>query len=148
MESCVLLKFGEMALKGRNRRRFVSQLMKNLRWSLQGLDADLRLRAGAIAVVAKAEPDVLLSRAREALGISVVHPATIVEKSPGAAEAAAVELLRGKPGETFAIRARRRDKRFPLSSRELATLTGQAVRDELGLEVDLDEPDLEVYLEV
>jgi thiamine biosynthesis protein ThiI len=148
MESCVLLKFGEMALKGRNRRRFVSQLMKNLRRSLHGLDADLRLRAGAIAVVAEAEPDELLARAREAMGISVIHPATIVEKSPEAAEAAAVELLRGKPGETFAIRARRRDKRFPLSSRELASLAGQAVRDELGLRVNLDVPDLAVHLEV
>jgi tRNA uracil 4-sulfurtransferase len=148
MESCVLLKFGEMALKGRNRRRFVSQLMKNLRRSLHGLDADLRLRAGAIAVVAEAEPDELLARAREAMGISVIHPATIVEKSPEAAEAAAVELLRGKPGETFAIRARRRDKRFPLSSRELASLAGQAVRDELGLRVNLDDPDLAVHLEV
>jgi tRNA uracil 4-sulfurtransferase len=148
MESCVLLKFGEMALKGRNRRRFVSRLMKNLRRSLKDFDADLRLRAGAIAVVADAAPDELLARARDALGISVVHPATIVEKSPEAAAAAAVELIRGKPGETFAIRARRRDKRFPLSSRELATLAGQAVRDELGLEVNLDQPDLEVYLEV
>ena len=148
MESCVLLKFGEMALKGRNRRRFVSQLMKNLRRSLHGLDADLRLRAGAIAVVAEAEPDELLARAREAMGISVIHPATIVDKSPEAAERAAVELLRGKPGETFAIRARRRDKRFPLSSRGLASLAGQAVCDELGLRVNLDEPDLAVHLEV
>jgi tRNA uracil 4-sulfurtransferase len=148
MESCVLLKFGEMALKGRNRRRFVSQLMKNLRRSLQGLDADLRLRAGAVAVVAEADREELLSRAREALGISVLHPAVIVEKSPEAAAAAAVDLARGKPGETFAIRARRRDKRFPLSSRELATLAGQAVCDELGLRVDLDEPDVELHLEV
>jgi thiamine biosynthesis protein ThiI len=72
----------------------------------------------------------------------------IVEKSPEAAAAAAVDLLRGADGETFAIRARRRDKRFPLSSRELATVTGQAVCDELGLRVNLDRPDLELHLEV
>jgi tRNA uracil 4-sulfurtransferase len=148
MQSCVLLKFGEMALKGRNRRRFVAQLEKNLRGALAGLDAELRLRAGAIAVVASADRSELLARARDAIGISVIHPAEIIEKSPQAAAAAAVELLRGSDARTFAIRARRRDKGFPLSSRELAVLTGQAVCDELGLGVDLDRPDREVYLEV
>jgi tRNA uracil 4-sulfurtransferase len=148
MQSCVLLKFGEMALKGRNRRRFVAQLEKNLRRSLRGLDAKLELRAGAIAVTSPGSPDDLLARARDAIGISVAHPAVLVEKSPEAAAAVAVELLRGREGRTFAIRARRRDKRFPLSSREIAVLAGQAVRDELGLEVDLDNPDLEVHLEV
>jgi thiamine biosynthesis protein ThiI len=148
MQSCVLLKFGEMALKGRNRRRFVAQLERNLRRALGGLDAELRLRGGAIAVVADSNRVELLARARNAIGISVIHPAEIIEKSPEAAAAAAVQLVRASQAETFAIRARRRDKRFALSSRELAILTGQAVCDELGLRVDLDRPDLEVHLEV
>jgi tRNA uracil 4-sulfurtransferase len=148
VESCVLLKFGEMALKGRNRRLFVAQLERNLKRSLEGLGAELRLRAGAIALVAPGEPEVLLSRARDAIGVSVLHPAVIVEKSPEAAAAVAVDLVRGRAAESFAIRARRRDKRFPASSRELAILAGRAVQDELGLRVDLDNPDIEVHMEV
>lgn len=147
MESCVLVKFGEMALKGRNRKLFVAQLERNLRRAV-GPGAELRMRAGAVAVLAPVEREELVARAREVIGISVVHPAVIVEKSGEAAAAVAVALLRGREAETFAIRARRRDKGFRLSSRELATLTGQAVVDELGLGVNLDAPDAEVHLEV
>ncbi len=54
----------------------------------------------------------------------------------------------GSEGATFAIRARRRDKTFELTSQELASLVGRAVQDELGLAVDLSRPDIEVQLEV
>jgi thiamine biosynthesis protein ThiI len=147
MESCVLVKFGEMALKGRNRKLFVSQLKDNLRRAV-GPGAELRLRAGAIAVLAPMDRDELVARARDVIGISVVHPALIVEKSPEAAARIAVDLLRESSAETFAIRARRRDKSFRVSSRELATVVGQAVVDELALKVNLSEPDAEVALEV
>jgi thiamine biosynthesis protein ThiI len=147
MESCVLLKFGELALKGRNRSRFVAQLRRNL---LRALPAgvELRQRAGALAVTAPVDQEDLLARARDVIGVSVLHPAVVVEKTPEAAAGIAVELLRGKPVDSFAIRARRRDKRFPLSSRELASLAGQAVTDALDLRVNLDRPDAEVHLEV
>ena len=147
MESCVLLKFGELALKGRNRSRFVAQLRRNLRRALPD-GYELRQRAGALAITGPGDPHELLERARDVLGVSVLHPAVAVEKEPEAAARIAVELLRGKTAETFAIRARRRDKRFALSSRELATVAGQAVVDSLGLGVNLGEPDVELHLEV
>ena len=105
----MLIKFGEMALKGRNRKLFVAQLKKNLRRAI-GPGAELRMRAGAIAVLAPMERDELVARAREVIGISVVHPALIVDKSADAAAAVAVDLLRGGEAQTFAIRARRRQK--------------------------------------
>jgi tRNA uracil 4-sulfurtransferase len=147
VESCVLVKFGEMALKGRNRKLFVAQLERNLRRAV-GPGAELRMRAGAIAVLAPMERSELVTRARDVIGISVVHPAVILDKDPEVAARAAVELLGDSGADTFAIRARRRDKRFPLSSRELAILTGQAVVDGLGMRVNLDQPDAEVHLEV
>src|SRR2546428_118982 len=109
---------------------------------------ELRQRGGVLAVLADAPVDQLVARARDVLGVNLVHPAIVVEKTPEAAVDAAVELLRGLEGRTFAIRARRRDKRFPIDSRELATLAGRAVQDAFGLDVDLTSPDLEVYLEV
>jgi thiamine biosynthesis protein ThiI len=59
-----------------------------------------------------------------------------------------VALLRDLPGRTFAVRARRRDKRHPLRSIELARVIGDAVRLRLGLDVDLREPDLELHVEL
>jgi thiamine biosynthesis protein ThiI len=146
----VLFKFGEIVLRGRNRWRFYAQLQKNVKRRLRDLGPlELRQRGGVLAVLAPAEhADELLERALDVIGVTLVHPALVLEKTPDAAAAAAIDLLRDKPGETFAVRARRRDKSFPLSSHELASLVGRAVQDELGLGVNLDEPDLEIHLEV
>lgn len=150
MQPCVLLKFGEIVLKGRNRAVFYAQLRRNVQRATAGLGpVELRQRGGVLALVPPGEDgSELLERARDLLGVSLVHPAVVVDRTAEAACGAAVELLRTRPGATFAVRARRRDKSFPLSSRELASLAGRAVQDELGLGVDLDEPDLEIHIEV
>lgn len=149
VQPCVLLKFGEMILRGKNRGRFYEALQRNVRRAMRDLEPlELRQRGGVLALFAPDHPDELLERARDVLGVTLLHPALAVEKTPAAAVEAALELLRGREGATFAVRARRRDKDFPLDSQELATLVGQAVVDELGLGVDLSEPDLAIHLEV
>jgi thiamine biosynthesis protein ThiI len=148
VERCVLLKFGEMVLRGRNRGRFYEALQRNVRRVLGDLGPlELRQRGGVLAVFAPDHTDDLVERARDVLGVALLHPALVVDKTPEAAASVAVDLLRDKAG-TFAIRARRRDKGFPLTSQELAVLTGQAVVDELGLGVNLSAPDHELHLEV
>jgi thiamine biosynthesis protein ThiI len=149
VQPCVLLKFGEIVLKGRNRAVFYAQLRRNVLRQTRGLGRiELRQRGGVLALVPTDGGEGLLERARDLLGVTLVHPAVIVDRTPDAACAAAVELLRGKPGETFAVRSRRRDKNFALTSHELAALAGRAVQDELPLGVDLGHPDLEIHLEV
>jgi thiamine biosynthesis protein ThiI len=144
----VLLKVGELALKRKNRGRFVARLHDQLARAMDGLGGiEISERAGVISVSAD-DPDAALERARDVIGISLLHPALAVERSPEAASEAAIQLLRGRPGDSFAIRARRRDKSFPMVSTELATRVGAAVQSELGLAVDLTDPDLEVHLEV
>ena len=146
---CVLLKFGELALKGRNRPRFVGALERNLR----RLSADLgplevRHRGGVFIVSGEMPRAELVERCLRLPGVSVVQPALRCERDATAAADAAVELLRELPGRTFAVRPSRRDKNFPLRSIELARLLGDAVRARLGLAVDLGQPDLELFVEV
>lgn len=149
MRSCVLLKLGEIVLKGRNRALFYALLRRNAARLLADLGPlELRQRGGVLAVLAPAPQEALLARARDLLGVNLLQPALVVERTPEAACRAAVELLRGRPGATFAVRARRRDKAFPLSSHELASRVGRAVQEALGLAVDLGHPDLEVHVEV
>jgi tRNA uracil 4-sulfurtransferase len=146
---CVLLKFGELALKGRNRPRFVRALERNLRRLTADLGSlDVRHRGGVFIVSGDVPEDELVERCLRLPGVSVVQPAVRCERDATAAADAGVELLRELPGRTFAVRATRRDKRFPLRSIELARLLGDAVRVRLGLEVDLSAPDLELFVEV
>ncbi|MGH2885911.1 MAG: tRNA uracil 4-sulfurtransferase ThiI, partial [Solirubrobacteraceae bacterium] len=70
-----------------------------------------------------------------------------LEPSVAPAIQAAVALVRALPARSFAVRARRREKSFPISSMELARLLGAAIQDELGLTVNLSEPDLELHID-
>jgi thiamine biosynthesis protein ThiI len=146
---CVLLKFGELALKGRNRPRFVRALERNLRRLTADLGPlEVRHRGGVFIVSGDVPQDALVQRCLRLPGVSVVQPALRCERDATAAADAAVELLGELPGQTFAVRATRRDKRFPLRSIDLARLLGDAVRVRLGLDVDLGRPDLELFVEV
>jgi tRNA uracil 4-sulfurtransferase len=146
---CVLLKFGELALKGRNRPRFVSALERNLRRLTADLGPiEVRHRGGVFIASGDMALDDLVERCLRLPGVSVVQPAVRCERDPTAAADAAVELLSERSGQTFAVRPTRRDKSFPLRSIELARLLGDAVRVRLGLDVDLSNPDLELFVEV
>src|SRR5919109_1638293 len=148
-QPCVLLKFGELALKGRNRPLFVNALERNLRRLTADLGPlEVRHRGGVFITTSRAPQEALVERCLALPGASVVQPAVRCERDPAAAADTAVALLRGRPGRTFAVRARRRDKRYPLRSIELARVIGDAVRVRLGLEVDLSQPDLTVHVEV
>ena len=146
---CILLMFGELALKGRKRASFAAALERNLRRALRGAGRVELQRRGS-SFLAIAPPDAL-SRALEITtdlpGLSVVQPALRLEPAPAHASQAAIELLRDVPARSFAVRARRRDKAFPVSSMELARAVGAAVQHELGLGVDLTRPEVELHVD-
>src|SRR5262249_29260432 len=105
---------------------------------------------GADAVAGKTADeiaDMIAERARDVMGVARVCRAVRVSKEPGAAIGAAVALMAGKDG-AFAVRARRRDKRFPLTSAQLATQIGSRVQQAYGYPVNLKHPDAAVFVEV
>jgi tRNA uracil 4-sulfurtransferase len=155
-EPCVLLKLGEIVLKGRNRHQFERLLHTNIRAAVRGIGLSVRLwpREGVILLrLEEGTPDpemaasALAERMRDIPGIVRVCRTLRVDKTPEAAAAAAIELTAGRPG-SFAIRARRRDKRFPLRSSELAIYLGTQVQRAHGTPVNLKHPDTTVFVEV
>jgi thiamine biosynthesis protein ThiI len=180
-EPCVLLKLGEVVLKGGNRQQFERMLQSNIRKAMTGIGIAVRLwqRDGLIVVrIAKEGPalpgpatpagpaaadaaaavtpgpedaeeivDRLAERARDIMGVARVCRAVRVDKDPETAMQAAVGLMAGKTG-SFAVRARRRDKRFPLTSTQLATEIGTRVQRAYGYPVNLKRPDSTVFVEV
>ncbi|MCW2881738.1 MAG: thiamine biosynthesis protein ThiI [Sphaerisporangium sp.] len=158
-EPCVLLKLGEVVLKGKNRELFERQLQMNIKSALKssGVKIDLRQRHGVIAILlpegtSVETADALAERLTDVMGLVWVHRAWRVAKDPDAVTAAALELVAGRPEverkATFAVRSRRRDKRFPLRSNELDRLVGGEINDKYGLPVRLKNPELTVHIEV
>ena len=158
-EPCVLLKLGEIVLKGRNRQQFERLLHENIRRAVKDSGVDLRVwqREGVIVLrvggadaggaAAETAVGLVADRMTHVMGIARVCRAVRVAKDPDAAMAAAVDLMAGCPG-SFAVRARRRDKRFPVTSAELAVLIGSRIQQQYGYPVNLRAPDTTVFVEV
>jgi len=158
-EPCVLLKLGEIVLKGRNRQQFERLLQGNIRAAAKdtGLPVELLHREGVVVLRVERQDrtsaehaeavDRVAERVSDVPGIVRVCRAMRVPKTPEAAVAAAIVLTEGTTGP-FAVRPRRRDKRFPLTSSELAVLIGKEVQAAHGLPVSLKHPETEVFVEV
>ncbi len=146
---CALLMFGELALKGRRRSTFAAALERNLRRALRRVgEVEIHRRGSAFLVIPT--PNALadtLEVATELPGFSVVQPALRIEPAVDRAGEAAVELLRELEPGPFAVRARRRDKSFPVGSMDIARQVGAAVGQQLGLPVDLSHPDLQLHVD-
>jgi tRNA uracil 4-sulfurtransferase len=158
-EPCVLLKLGEIVLKGKNRQGFERLLHDNIRRAVRDLGIGVRVwqREGVIVLrvagaeagdfAAQAAADLVAERMSQVMGLARVCRAIRVAKEPAAAIEAAVQLAADRQG-SFAVRARRRDKRFPVTSAELAVVIGSRIQEEYGYPVNLRAPDTTVFVEV
>ncbi|HEV2374247.1 MAG TPA: tRNA uracil 4-sulfurtransferase ThiI [Streptosporangiaceae bacterium] len=153
-EPCVLLKLGEVVLKGGNRQQFERLLQANIHHTMarHGIGVRVWHRDGVMVLRGtgeqdEAQTDMMAERAGEIMGVARVCRAVRVAKDPQAATRAAVAMMAGRPG-SFAVRARRRDKRFPLTSTEIATMVGTAVQQAYGSPVNLKKPDTALHIEV
>lgn len=151
---CLLLKLGEVVLKGRNRDQFEKRLRDNIRSAARNVPGEITIwrREGVIAVQTTGDTDALAERLRDVMGLVWVHRTRRVAKDPEAVLRATLDLLAAHPavaaGGGFAIRARRRDKRFAMRSSELAAYLGAKVQEAYGLPVNLSHPDVAVHVEV
>jgi thiamine biosynthesis protein ThiI len=157
-EPCVLLKLGEIVLKGKNRELFERRLQNNIRAAVKGLGIKIQIwqREGVIVVRTEsgelADVDAVARRMTDVMGMVWVHRAWRVAKEVDATVQAAIDLVGEHPALVrkgkFAIRARRRDKRFPITSSDLNVLIGSKIQERYDLPVDLKNPEITVFIEV
>jgi thiamine biosynthesis protein ThiI len=145
----VILRYHEIALKGRNRGFFVEKLAANLRLGLKDLGAKVRPLDNRIQVEVPDTQDweVLRERIGNACGVANFSRTFEVARDLEAVKAQAIGALHGRSG-TFRVSAKRSDKTFPMRSLEIEREVGGAVHQQTGLPVNLDAPDHIVYLEV
>src|SRR5690606_4636207 len=123
----------------------------NIKSALKDYRVDIRQRHGVIVLFFPEGTDdevaeAVARRVADVPGIVLAHLARRVPKDPEAITKAAVELIADSDEVArkarFAVRSRRRDKRFPLRSNELDRLVGGTINDTYGLPVDLRNPEL------
>lgn len=156
MKEIVLLKDGEIVLKGLNRRTFEDVLKKNIRHAISHLGSFEIKSAQSIIYVKPLSDDIDLDEAclkiSRVFGIvSYSRAAICEEKTLESIIATAPVYLEKelKAVKTFKVEARRSDKRFPYKSPEICAELGGVILDKFPhLSVDVHNPDLIVNVEV
>ena len=150
-ETYVLVHYGEVGLKGQNRPRFINTLVRNIQNRLAGLDVHLdHKRSGRLVfrMGPNARWEQVADRLRTVFGIAYFARAWRVPLDMEALEQAVLAHLPRKKGVTFAVRARRAHKDFPLNSMEINRRLGAAVLRHTDWKVNLDQPDIPIHVEV
>ena len=150
MNKVLLLKFGELFLKGRNRREFLKLLRYNIEQKLKGLTYKLFETQGRL-VVSNFSADIedeLISRLQKVFGLigvaSAVEIDTVMEDIEKYVGGFDIENYK-----TFKIEAKRADKTFPMTSMEIEKYLGGVVLDKNpNLKVDLYNPELVINVEI
>ena len=155
MKELILLKCGELALKGLNRHTFEDVLVKNCRRRIEPLGAFDFYKAQSAIYIEPRGTDIDLDEAVERLtrvfGVAALTRSAVVEKNFDAIRAQAPGYLAGplETANTFKVEAKRSDKSFPMKSPELCTELGAVLLEAFPhLTVDVHQPDVTVYVEI
>jgi tRNA uracil 4-sulfurtransferase len=147
----ILLRYQELALKGKNRPWFQRHLIRHLHRALAGLSVQqIRVPMGRIEVVLGRESTAaeVRERLRHVFGIANFSVATRVEPDVDAIAAGVMrDLPEGNPS-SFRVRVRRADKQFPIPSPQIEKTIGGRIAAERGWRVDLHDPELAIGIEI
>ena len=155
MNDIILLKLGEIVLKGLNRKSFEQKLVSNVRRRLAHIGKFRVYCLQSTVYVEAAEDGADMDAAFEALqkvfGIVKLSRAAACEKDKDAIAKLAIDYLRDDMlrAKSFKVESKRSDKSFPMTSVELSQYVGGELNEAYpNVEVDVHDPELVVNIEV
>ncbi len=155
MKEIILIKVGEIALKGLNRRNFEDVLIKNLKHRIRDLGKFNISVAQSTIYIEPVSPDIDLDdvceRVSQVFGIVAFSRALVCEKNMDDILEKAPDYLYDElmGAKTFKVESKRSDKKFPLKSPEIsATMGGKLLEHFPHLKVDVKNPEITVTVEV
>lgn len=155
MNDIILLKQGEIVLKGQNRRFFEDKLIANIKRRLKAHgDYDVYSTQSTVYVEPRndsCDMESAFEAMKMVFGAVGVTRAQACEKDKDAIFAAAKEYLREEllSAKSFKVESKRSDKRFPMSSIEISQYVGGLLADEFpNVKVDVHNPELTVCVEI
>ena len=146
-----IIHYHEIGLKRGNQSYFESILKRNIQRRLGDFpEAKVRHARNRLLVRGLKPEDApeVLARLQKVFGIAHISVGAEVDATMPAMQAAAQTLVQGLEFESFAVRPKRAEKRYAFTSMDIGREVGSAVWEVSHARVDLDHPDLEVYVEV
>ncbi len=155
MREIILVKNGELVLKGLNRNSFEDVLIKNMKRHLSDIGKFKFTKSQSTIMVEPESDETDLDDAAEALkrvfGIAALSRAAVCEKDINDIIKTAKNYLEDEllTAKTFKVEAKRSDKKFPLNSPQICReLGGQILKAFHHLKVDVHNPDIVVTVEI
>lgn len=149
----LLVRYGELTLKGANRKMFVNQLRSNVKRSLmplQGYKVKANRDRMYIELEEGADIKEMSQRLSKVFGIYSISPVLKIDKTMDAIKEQAIEFAKGyNDGDTFKIDVKRSDKQFPYDTYEIQREVGGAVlQGAEHVSVNVRNPDHTIKVEV
>lgn len=147
----VIIKFHELALKGKNRPMFIRRLSRNLKQAVEGTGVKKVWRGHMLVGMTLAEDadwPQISTRIRDCFGVAKFFPAHKVGLDINEVKALLPSELEQREFDSFRISAHRSDKRFPTMSSDINRDLGAFVQELTGAAVKLKNPDLEIFLDI
>ncbi len=155
MNEIILLKYGELVLKGLNRSTFVAVMEKNVRKKLRDVYGSFTLEYSQSTMCINPSEDADVDAAFEKM-LTVFGVVSVcrgykckkdIDEVLKTVRTHAYELVGS--AKTFKCNAKRSDKKFPLKSPEISALCGEVILDSVeGLRVDVNNPEVVVTAEI
>lgn len=155
-QNILIVRCGEVALKGMNKPYFERMLVDRIRRNLKAFKGvDIKRQEGLIFVRAEKDLDIdaIIKETAKVFGVASISKAVEAEPNLDAIGEAAVEymmnLIETRGVETFKVEAKRADKNFPIKSPEIDRIIGAKVL--VGckvLKVNVHEPDVLLHVDV
>ncbi|GAB2569654.1 tRNA uracil 4-sulfurtransferase ThiI [Gracilibacillus alcaliphilus] len=148
----IVIRYGELTLKGQNRKYFINQLADNMRKALRSFpNIKLNKTRDRMYIVLNGEdPKAIMERCQSIFGIHNMSVALKVANEEEAIKEAALKLLKeSEKIQTFKVTTKRSNKDFPIGSQQFNQILGShlLVNTE-GITVDVHQPDLEITIDI
>ena len=148
MRDVLLVRYGEVFLKGANRPHFLKVLTDNIKRAVKPIGGHVWLSDSRIYVSDFEDLQECIRRVTKVFGVYSVSPAVEMEKDFDAIAEKCVEMMQGFEG-SFKVFARRSDKHFPLNSMEIGQeLGGRILESNPKLWVDVHKPTHRMNVEI
>ncbi|MFC7061522.1 tRNA uracil 4-sulfurtransferase ThiI [Halobacillus seohaensis] len=148
----ILIRYGEMAIKGKNRKYFERKLQDHLIRKLEQFkDTRVKKKRDRMYVVLNGEdPHEVMKQCQQIFGIHSLSFAIKVDKVEEEIKKAALFAFQDAPkAHTFKVSSRRADKNFPVGSQDLNhKVGGYILANTDGITVNVHKPDVELKIEV
>ncbi|WP_312469989.1 tRNA uracil 4-sulfurtransferase ThiI [Neobacillus sp.] len=149
----ILIRYGEISTKGRNRNKFVEKLRKSVRSALAPFPK-IKVEASRdrMYVLLNGENGIeIIGKLKNIFGIQSFSPAIKVDRDVEVLKQTSLELVHSlyREGQTFKITPKRSDKTFELNTDGInQTIGGHLLKNIPGLKVDVRNPDINLRIEV